>query len=44
MSQKDKTPEDLPLVTVKFAEISAPNASTPTLSSASADDRMGHAL
>jgi len=28
MFQKDETPEDLPLVTVKYAEVSAPNAAT----------------
>jgi len=28
MFQKDETPEDLPLVTVKFAEVAAPNAAT----------------
>jgi len=28
MFQKDETPEDLPLVAVKFADVSAPNAAT----------------
>ena len=30
MFQKDETPEDLPLVTVKFAEVAAPNAVLPS--------------
>src|SRR5208337_4958153 len=29
MFQKDETPDDLPLVTVKFAEVAAPNAILP---------------
>jgi len=28
MFQKDETPEDLPLVSVKFAEVAAPNAAS----------------
>jgi len=41
MFQKDETPEDLRLVTVKFAEVAAPNAGTLPLSPDSGD-RVGN--
>ncbi len=50
MFQKDETPDDLPLVTVKFAEVAAPNAILPGSSSEGAPplspdsgDRVGSA-
>ena len=41
MFQKDETPEDLPLVTVKFAEVAAPNAVLPSALSLSDKERTG---
>ena len=41
MFQKDEAPEDLPLVTVKFAEVPAPNAVLPSTLSLSDKERTG---
>src|SRR5271166_2826431 len=41
MFQKDETPDDLPLVTVKLAEVAAPNAVLPSALSLSDKERTG---